>query len=146
MRNDVTWVLVANSSQAKFYRLVKFPKIQEIDSLIHPESRLLEKDLIADSEPGRTFQRGGTTRHSYQAKHGPKELEADKFAKNVAEYLSAACVKGEFTRLYVFANQSFLGMLRLHIDDKTRKMLVAEVPKDMTECKISDVEHHIAEL
>ncbi len=145
MHDNVTWIVVANSCHAKLYQVVKFPKLQEINHLEHPESRLLDQDLIS-TPPGRTFQSGGVTRHAYQAKSDPKQQEADKFAKDLSDLLSSASQQGKYGRLYVFANHSFLGLLRHHFDEHIRKAIIAEVPKDMTECSVPELEHHLSEL
>lgn len=57
MPNSTTWIVVANSSHAKIFRLVKFPKIEEMTSIDHPESRLHNQDLEG-RKPGRCFQSG----------------------------------------------------------------------------------------
>ncbi len=145
MQNNTTWVVVANSAEAKIYRLVKFPKIEEIASLEHPESRLLNQDLVSTA-PGRNFQSGGVTRHSYQAKTSPKEVEIEIFAKYLANHLCSACQKGEFKRLYMLASPEFLGLLRPHFDQKLQQTLIAEVAKDVTEYTKAHIEQYLQEL
>lgn len=143
--HPVTWILVANRSQAKIYRLVKFPQIEEISDLAHPEGRLHNQDLIS-SKPGRAFQSMGTGRSSYQAKSEPTQLEAAKFAAHVADHLASAGRKGDFHRLYVFAEPTFLGLLRDHINPEVQKTIVAESPKDFSSSDKAAIEHHLAGL
>jgi len=143
--NNTTWVVVANSAQAKIFRLVVFPKIEFLTSLQHPESRLHDIDLVS-TKPGSTNDRGGTHRSSYQAPSDPKQLEMEKFAKDVTSYLSSACRKKEFSRLYVLAPPTFLGLLRQHMDQKTRDSIVAENAKDMTDHKQDAIERLISEI
>ncbi len=93
--HPLTWIVVADNCQAKVYRLLKFPKIEEISFLEHPESRLHNQDLIS-TKPGRGFQSGGSTRHAYQQETDPKHMEAVRFAVHLANFLSTAKQKGEF--------------------------------------------------
>lgn len=140
-----TWIVVANKCQAKIFRLVKFPKIEEITFLEHPESRLHNQDLVS-SKPGRNFQSGGTTRHAYQPEVEPKQQEAIKFAIKVAHHLETAFQKGEFNRLYILAEPGFLGLLRQHLHSEVQKIIVAEVPKDLTTSEPTLIEHQLSEI
>ncbi len=145
MSHTTTWIVVANSSHAKIFRLAKFPKIEELISMDHPESRLHNQDLEG-RKPGRNFQSGGTTRHAYQPETEPKEVEIEKFAKTLSDYISSSHQKGDFARLYIMASPAFLGLLRQNIHSTTQKAIVAEVAKDMTERSTSEIEEHLATL
>jgi protein required for attachment to host cells len=140
-----TWVLVADSSQARIYRIVKFPHIEEIAYLEHQESRLHNQDLVS-AKPGRNFQRGGTTRHAYEPETDPKQAEAVKFAIHLSNHLNLAETQREFSRLYVFAESSFLGLLRQHIHAETKKTIVSEVPKELIPCNKEAIEQQLANL
>jgi protein required for attachment to host cells len=143
--HSITWVVVADNSQSKFYHITKFPKIEEISHLEHPESRLHNQDLVS-SKPGRGFQSMGNARSSYQSKVEPKEQEAIKFAIQIADFLHSAHNKGEFHRLYIIAAPSFLGLLREHLNPETQKLVVAEMAKELTSCDLANIEHHISEI
>lgn len=145
MANQATWIVVANSSHAKIFRLSKFPKIEELTSMDHPEGRLHSQDLEGRKQ-GRTFQSFGTTRHAYQPETEPKDVEAEKFARTLCHYICEAHQKGEFSRLYIMASPYFLGVLRQNIKPATQKAIVAELAKDMTERSISEIEQHLASL
>ncbi len=145
MDKQVTWVIVANSSRATIYQLGKFPKISEVKSFDHQESRLKDSE-ITTSAPGRGFQSGGVTRHAYESKTDPKEVEIEKFARIISDYLSSSFNKGEFSRFYLIANPTFLGLLRKYIHPKVHATVVAELPKDMTEHSKADIEEHLAQI
>lgn len=140
-----TWVLVADNCQAKIYKLVKFPKIEELASLDHPESRLKDHELIS-SKPGSGAQRSINVRYSYEPEVDHKQLEAIKFAKEVTNYLASAGTNGEFSRLYVIAEPSFLGLLRQHFTPGLQKMIVRELAKQLTTQNVASVEQHLAEM
>lgn len=145
MPNSTTWIVVANSSHAKIFRLMKFPKIEVLTTLDHPESRLHNQDLEG-RKPGRNFQSGGTTRHAYQPETEPKEVEIEKFAKLLSDYICNAHQKKEFARLYLMASPSFLGLLRQHINGNAQKAIVGELAKDMTERTTDEIEQQLCVL
>jgi len=145
MPNTHTWIVVANSSTAKIFKLVKFPEIEEIHAFEHPESRLHNQDLVTDRE-GRSFQSIGFGRSAYQPETEPKMVEIQKFATLISHFLTASHQNGEFTRLYLLASPAFLGLLRQRMDLQTQKAIVAESPKDLTDHKKEEIEEHLAAL
>lgn len=143
--HPLTWVLVADKCQAKIFRIVKFPKLEEISRMEHPESRLQNHDLVS-SKPGSNFQSIGKARSSYQQETEPKIVEAAKFATEIAHILYTASLNGEFNQLYIIAEPSFLGLLRKHINQNIQKTIVAELAKELTSSGIEIIEHHLADL
>lgn len=144
-QHPITWVLVANKCQAKIYHLAKFPKVEEISHFEHPESGQHNQDLVS-TRPGAGSQRGGNVRYSYERETEPKHLEAVKFATQLADILAVAERKGEFHRLYIFAEPSFLGLLRQHISQETKKNIVAEIAKDLASFETAAIEQHLSEI
>lgn len=143
--NTRTWVVVADSCQAKIFRVVKFPKIEEIAIIEHPEGRLNNQEL-SSSKPGRSHTRGGGIRYSYEPELDPKQIEADKFALHLNNLLTLEESKGEFNRLYVFAGPEFLGRLRHHMNTQVRKTIVGELNKELTNGSLEDIEKHLENL
>lgn len=142
MPSEITWVVAANGSQAKLFRMVKFPKLEEIEVFEHPESRLRNQDLVS-AKPGRTFESTSMARSAYESATSPHQEELKKFAKYLGEHLSSELDKKSFSRLYIMANPSFLGLLRQHLNDKTEGVIIAEIGKDMTGQPISYIEDHL---
>lgn len=145
MQHVNTWIIVSNSTEARIYQLLKFPKIEEIETFVHPESHLLNQELVS-SKQGRTFQSTNTSRSAYEPKTSPKQLEVDKFAKSLGEHLATSLQKGMFDRLYIFAEPSFLGCLRQYLSKNTKDAIIKEDPKDLTKHKISEIEKHLEDL
>jgi len=137
-----SWLVVANSSLARIFKIEKRHELKEIKILEHPESRLHNIDLVSD-KPGRDFESSGTRRHALEAKTLPKRLEFAIFAKDIADFLENARNKGEFDSLYIAANPSLLGLLRESLHSATLKLIKAEVDKDFTQMKIQDIPSHL---
>lgn len=144
MQNLTTWVIAANGSIAKFFRVVKFPKLEAIEVLEHPESRLRNQDLVT-SKPGRSFESTSSARSAYQPAVNPHHNELEKFARFLGEHLSTAKRNNEFSRLYIMANPGFLGLLRPHLDQATKGAIVAEVGKDVTDQTTDEIENQLSQ-
>lgn len=141
MKKDI-WVLVANSSYAKIFRVEKNKELIEVEILEHPESRLAERDLVT-TKPGRQFESTGTSRHSYEQHTSPKVHEFETFARQISVHLDAAREKGQFGKIYLAANPSFLGMLRPLLSGPTESLVAGEVDKDMTQLKPQAIREHL---
>ena len=140
-----TWVIVADNCKAKIYKVLKFPKLEEIANIEHPEGRLLNQELVS-SKPGRGFQSIGNSRSAYQSATEPRQVEAIRFASEIARHLYTAVNEGKFNQLYVIAEPSFLGLLRQHLSPNIQKVIIAEIPKELTSQSKESIEHHIEEL
>ncbi len=141
MKKD-TWLIVANSSLARIYKIEKRFDLTELKVLEHPESRLHNLDLVSD-KPGRDFESAGIGRHALEPKVLPKRHEFAVFAKSLADYLENARNQGEFETLYIAASPSLLGLLRQSIHPNTAKLIKGEVDKDMTHMKPQEIPSHL---
>jgi protein required for attachment to host cells len=143
--SEIKWVVVANSSIAKIFCILKFPHLKEISVLEHPESRLHNQDLVS-SKPGRNFQSGGTTRHAYSPETEPKQVEAEKFARVLAEHLTTSFQQKDFSQLYLLSSPGFLGLLRPQLHSLTQGAILGEFPIDLTEHTTEDIEKHLSKI
>lgn len=137
-----TWLLVANSSIARIFKIEKIQELTEIRTMEHPESRLHNIDLVSD-KPGRDFESGGTRRHALEPKTMPKKLEFAIFAKDLADYLEESRNKGQFDALYIAAGPALLGLLRQSLHPNTAKIIKGEINKDMTQMKATEIPSHL---
>ncbi len=126
-----TWILAANKTQARIFKLEKGLNPVEIETLVHTESRLRAQDLVGD-KPGATYEGAGHARRSMEQQTMPKEFEAQLFAKQVAGRLVLARAQDKLERLYIAASPHFLGLLRRELDPLTEKILMHTVDKDLT--------------
>lgn len=137
-----TWILVANGSLAKIFKIEKNKILTEIKQLTHPASRQHEGDLVS-SKPGRTFNSVGVLRHAYEPPQTQKVQEFNNFAKDLSEYLDTAREEGQYDRLYIAASPTFLGLLRQNLSQSTSKLVAGEVDKDMTHMPTAEIREHL---
>ena len=136
MKQQLQWVLVANASSARIFCLDTTHKLVELNTFIHPESRLHEQDLVTSS-PGRNFQSVGNARHSYESKTTQKDHENALFAKTLSDHLDEARIKNDFSKLFIIASPNFLGILRQIMSPATFTLVTKEINKDLVHSSTS---------
>jgi len=68
------------------------------------------------------------------------QLEEDRFAAETAEMLKDRALRNEYDALVVVAPPRTLGELRKHYHKEVEKRLVAEVPKDLVNVPVAEIE------
>lgn len=133
------WIVVADAGKARlFARNKKFSKLEEIESLVHPESRLRRQDLVTD-RPGQVQE--SRTPGEYSAGEGtdPKEVEAQTFARELARHLHEGRQASRFQHLVLLAEPHFLGILRKSLDGATAKSVAAAEAVNLTRESIEKI-------
>lgn len=132
------WIVVADDAYARIFKLDK-RHLQEIKTLVHPESRLHERDLISD-KPGRSFESHTSTRRAVSPPVSQKKHEAEIFAKFVADFLENAVSDGHIDRIYLAASPNFLGLLRQSMSKLISRLIVCEINKNITHLNSNEIE------
>ncbi|HET8610185.1 MAG TPA: host attachment protein [Burkholderiales bacterium] len=126
-----SWVLVANASSACIY-LNSGPKtgLRKLKQFTHGESRKKASKLVSD-RPGYNNSHGNG--------HGvcvpqtpPKQVEADRFALQLARELEQGRKKNLYQRLIMVAAPTFMGLLKGHLDARVRQLVTDSFEKDYT--------------
>ncbi len=126
------WVLVADSAKARiFSRNKKFSPLVELETLVHPESRLHRQDLVTD-RPGLVHESRTPGESSNEEPTDPKVTEAQVFARDIAHRLREGRLNGDYSALVLVADPRFLGILRKCMDEDTRRAIDHEVAKNVT--------------
>jgi len=140
MRKD-TWVIVANSTQARIFKAGETRTLVEVNALVHPESRLHEGDIVADKS-GCSSDGVCDSRSSWEQETSPKRREMNNFAKQLADHLESARNHGEFTKFYIAASPAFLGQMRHEMSNPLIQFLAGEVDKDITHMKPDEIREY----
>jgi protein required for attachment to host cells len=136
-----TWILVANSTFARILKVEKRGSVKELEVIEHREGRKHERDLAGD-KPGRAFESVGYGRSALEVKTSMKKQEFSAFAKLLSERLESARQKGQFVRLFLAANPTFLGLLRNTLTPATVELIAGEVDKDITHVDEEEIISH----
>lgn len=127
-----TWVLVADNSRARFFSANKATSpLEEVRDLTYPEARLHEGDLVTD-KGGRDRNPSTGGAHGLGTESAHKQDGADRFAQMVCGELESARNSGAFSKLYVVAAPTFLGLLRKHQSAALRQLVAGEVDKNLS--------------
>ncbi len=139
------WVVVADSAKARiFSRNKKFSPLEELETLVHPESRLHRQDLVSD-RPGQVQESRTPGESVNEEPTDPKVVEAQVFAREIAHRLRESRLSGNYSSLVLVADPRFLGLLRKCMDEDTRRTIDQEVPKNVTREAIDRITRAIDE-
>ncbi len=125
-----TWVLVANSSEARIFSYKQKEEFKLINQLEHPESRKKGSELASD-RPGHA-QSKGTGHGAMVSSSDPKQFEAEKFAQIIAKHLESGRKDHQCSNIILVANPHFNGLINKVLDESTRKLVSQMVEKDYT--------------
>lgn len=130
MIKKITQIIVANSSQAKFYQSTNLgQELELIQEFEHPASREKAQNLVTDRQ-GRYRTHNGTGHGAYTSAT-PKEVEAEKFAQQLAHALNGAHYQ-DYDELVVIAPPHFHGLLNKHYPQNVRAKIRHNIEKDYT--------------
>jgi len=151
-----TWVVVADAARARFFRVdnasvhggsqyapsgeALVGTLVEIKDLSHAESLRKEREMASDA-PGMSSVPGMHSKFGMDEKVPPKETEAIRFAKEVAQTLHADMAA--YDRLYIVAPPHFLGLLREAMDKAVHERLAGELRKELTHFPPEQIREHL---
>lgn len=143
----VTWIMIANASQAHCYtcnekglHTNKF-KLELLQSFEHPESRKKDGDLISDRAGH--FQSTNFGHASYISESDPKAIQAEIFAKELADELDAARINHHYQQLILVVPAQFLGLINKHLNKNIEPLISHTIQKDYTKLPILDLHHQL---
>lgn len=141
---EMIWVLVANKSKAKLFKMKGRAGELTLDhEWEHPASSQHEQELTRDL-PGRSFDSVGDGRHAMSQEVDPKAHEAEVFAQELIAEMEKAATSGRFSRFYLIAAPKFLGMLRKKMGASLQAMVVDEVAKNLTAMDANEVREYLS--
>jgi protein required for attachment to host cells len=128
-----TWIIAANSTYARIFKLGKKLKLDEMTALVHTESRM-HLDEFLENPPGKKLgeARYGSSYYPTEPETSPKKVEAIVFAKQVSDHIENARNNGQIKRIYLAASPSFLGLLRQELSHSAINLIAGEISKDIT--------------
>jgi protein required for attachment to host cells len=143
--NGATWIVVADSSAARIFRAEEPDgALTELESIAHPEGRMLARELTSDL-PGRAFDSAGQGRHIVESQMGPRQQAALDFAHFLAKRLDKARVQREAERLALVSPPDFLGLMRKALTVETRRMVVLELDHNFVKLPVKELRERLPE-
>ena len=144
-------VLVADGRKMLFFRNEgdgEFPNL-EVESK-RVEENPKDSDQGTD-RPGRAFASAGSPRTGGAVSAGANnrsaysesdfhQLGEDRFAAEAAEMLKERALRNDYESLIIVAPPKTLGELRKHYHQEVEKRIAAEIPKDLTNVPVEEIE------
>ncbi len=138
-----TWVVVADAARARIFKVDAVTKnLEELMDLSHPESSLHASEMASDA-PGMSSVKNMESKFGMEEIVSPKEEEAIRFAKQLAEVMHKSLA--DYERLYLVAAPHFLGLLRKDMDKAVQAKLAAVIDKDLSKHSVEDIRAHLPE-
>jgi protein required for attachment to host cells len=146
-------IVVADQSEARFYDAARRgARLQSVGRVSDPTAHLHDRDLKSD-RPGRTFdraasgpgRRGAVAHHATGGERRPRKIQAQRFARRVVTELKKSSRTKGFDRVVLMAAPSFLGLLRAALPASMRKLVVAEINRDLVHQTVAEVRSHLPE-
>ena len=141
MRN---WLVVANAARARILEATaeSGSYVHRAD-LVHAQSRQKGVDLdtaraghVKGSAPGP----GGA---AYEPRTSARDREHDRFAHELAAVLNNGVSRGECGGLILVASNPFLGLLKSHLKQHARQVLLNTVPSDYTSLTEAEIDRRL---
>ena len=135
-----TWIVAADSSRARILQVAGRQRLEELESLLNPEGRLNDRELTTDANP-RLHGPGGMS-----AREEPSAVEhaVETFSKRIGDYLEKARTDHRYEQLVLVAPPKFLGLLRKELGKEVEKLVLDELPKDLSWLNARELERYFA--
>lgn len=134
-----SFVLVADGRKSLFFRNEgdgEFPNLAVEDKEVQDNPAHHEQASDAAGQSMKTVDGRGGSMEEVDF----HQQEEDRFAARTAEMLKARALRNEYDSLVVVAPPRTLGELRKHYHKEVEKRLVAEVPKDLVNVPVAEIE------
>ncbi len=142
------WVVAADAARARIFesRNRSGNDLREIETWVNPELRIPAHERVTD-RPGRAYDSGGEGRHAMSEGGELKEVESDRFARELVSWLDDALQQHRFQHLMIAAAPHFLGQIRHHLDGHLKGCLTGEIDKDICHLERPDqVRKHLPDF
>lgn len=140
---SVTWIMVANASQAKLFANHGPKKgLRLLKEFMHPESREKTSNLVSD----RSGANSGPGHGAFIQATDPKHHEAERFAQEVARELDDGRVKNAYDRLILVASAPFMGLVNNCLPGQVRSKVSESIDKDYTRLPMKDLAGHLEQV
>ena len=129
-------ILVADGRKSLFFRNrgdADFPNLGAVEKEVH--SNPSHHEQVSDLA-GRASGRLGSSMEEVDF----HQQEEDRFAADTAAMLKERALRNEYDALVVVAPPRTLGELRKHYHKEVEKRLVAELPRDLVNTPVTEIE------
>ena len=145
MKATKTWVVIADGARARI--AVNLGPGKGLKPALNHEfaaSHAPTSDLVSD-RPGRYADGGASATHGVEPRTDRHDYEKSLFVRDIAMAVERGANRRAFDRLVLVAPPAILGRLRTALKPRTRKLVAAEIGKDLTHLNLREVPKHLAD-
>ena len=144
MKPVITWILIADGARARILENAGPGQgLGEVTEFSQPPLRA--RDIMAD-RPGRSFDTTGKGRSAMEPPTDPVEKREADFARSLADALEQKRRAGAFDRLILIAAPTALGDLRKALPEQLKRLVYAELAKDLTKVPNDEMPKHLEDV
>jgi protein required for attachment to host cells len=141
------WIVVADEGRARFVERVRpRAELTEVAEIASERAHARAAELRRDAK-GRLYGKGERAMgHTTEPHADPRQKEAQRFARRVAEHLERAHREQRYDQLFIIAAPAFLGMLRDELPPTLRKLVGGELDQDLVKLDFHTLAQRLAAL
>lgn len=144
-----TWFVVANAARARICAQDEpGGRLREVGDYVHPASRQSGAELGTE-RPGQGHRGQGATAPggtAFEPRADVHRKEHERFARELAQAVSAGLAAGKVQALVVAASSPFLGELKAQLGPAASQALVSTLAHDLTALDLRELGQRLAEL
>jgi protein required for attachment to host cells len=134
---SVIRVVVANKTKAEMYDLpTRRSALKPVRTFVNVAGKQRESAL-GTGRPGRTMNRSGGVRQTYQSKHSIKEQAEEDLVRQVAAALVTHLKRRTGAQIVLVAAAQTLGLYREHLPAAVKKRVVLEIQRDLNKLPVA---------
>jgi protein required for attachment to host cells len=146
MKKTRTWILVADGARARILQCQGWGSgLTAVPGQARTVSNPPTRDQGTD-RPGRVQESADSARHAMAPRVDWHRYEKHLFATELAGVVNRAGQEKAFDRLVIVAPPGTLGDLRAKLDKNTRRMVTAELDKDLTNLSLDELEAQLEKV
>ncbi|MCK8462442.1 host attachment family protein [Aliiroseovarius sp. S1339] len=134
-----TWVVVADGTKYLLLNNVGFPTRLDLRVLKHDQIDVPQTQDLARDRAGRQHERFRPGVSGFKQNNQHEALET-AFAKQLVTELNKRAEQKRFNEIVIIADPETLGEMRPAYGAPLKERLVGEIPKDLTNLPIPDIE------
>ena len=142
---DKLWILVCNASRMRLFSAgERGEEWKLLEEFHHEESRARNVELLEQRDNPNAGTRHGPPPENEP--HGRRELEHERFAREISARLDRSVDSHLFERLIIAAPPEFLGKLRKELSKRVLQRLVLDLDADYSNVPIRELPHRVPVL
>lgn len=126
-----TWVVSTDSNTCRIYNYSKKAnQLNLFKEMQHPENKLRDIE-ITSGKPGH-YKASSSSRGTYEQPTDPKEIQIEKFSREIAKELDQGRNNHAYEKLVIIAPPHMNGLLQQHINKHVKDLVSHNIEKDVS--------------